>query len=339
MQTRYLTFTGPRAVRLETVDTPAPKPGQAVVQTTVSLISTGTESFCYRGEFDPNTTWAGWVKYPFNPGYGAVGRVIALGEGVTDYKVGDRVVTGDTHRSHSVRDVAHLTRIPEGVTEEDATWGALTRTVQTAVRRAEHSMGDTAVVIGLGPLGQLVTQYLRILGLREILAIDTVQRRLDLALQLGATAAFNGSAADARDFVRSHTEGQLADVVYDVTGHHAVLPLALPLARDFGRVILLGDSPHPSKQHLTQDILARQVVLIGSHNARLQPQHAWWTVPRQTELFYTYIRRGMMRLSPLISHRFRPEQCAEVYELLQRDRASTMAVFFDWRLETTADSP
>jgi threonine dehydrogenase-like Zn-dependent dehydrogenase len=50
-------------------------------------------------------------------------------------------------------------------------------------------MGDTAVVIGLGPLGQLIVQYLQVLGLREILAIDLIQPRLDRALKHGATQA------------------------------------------------------------------------------------------------------------------------------------------------------
>lgn len=339
MQANIITFHGPRSVSLETAEVPALQPAQVLVRTTVSLVSTGTESFCYRGEFEANTTWAGWVKYPFTPGYSAVGRVVAASPDVTHLKPGDRVYNTHSHRSLAIAGAAGLIAIPDGISDEDAAWTALARITQTAVRRAEHAMGDTAVVIGLGPLGQLVTQYLRAIGLREIIAIDTVQHRLDLALQLGATSAFNGSAADAKEFILARTESQLADVVYDATGHHAVLPLALPLARDFGKVLLLGDSPHPSRQHLTQDVLARQVSIIGTHNMRLQPQHAWWTADRQARLFFAYMQRGLMRTAPLTTHRFRPDQCHETYELLQINRAATLGVFFDWRTDDTLASP
>jgi len=311
---------------------PDPGPNQITVQTIVSLISTGTESWCYMGDFDADTGWAGWVKYPFYPGYSNVGRVIKVGKGVEDFAEGDRVNSGIPHRQFAtIGTDSNVVKLPDYAADEEATWCTLSSTTQTAVRRAEHVMGDIAAVIGLGPLGQLVTQYLRVIGLREVLVIDTVQMRLDQALAHGATQGFCGSAGDAGPFVKEHTEGQGADVVYDVTGHYAVFPLALKLARDFGKLILLGDTPHPSRQHLTHDVLTRQVNVVGTHNAKLPAAHAYWTRPRQILLFLQYIQRGQMRVSDLITHRFQPSDAAEVYAMLQEDRASTMGILFDWR--------
>jgi len=99
--------------------------------------------------------------------------------------------------------------LPEDISDEQAAWGPLAFITQTGVRHAEHVLGDTAVVIGLGPLGQLAVQYLRLMGLWEILAIDTDQWRLDVALQHGATHGFLGDAGDAKQFVAEHTEGHL----------------------------------------------------------------------------------------------------------------------------------
>jgi len=312
-----------------------PGPGQVLTRTLVSTLSTGTEMICYGGDFDPGTTWANWVRFPFRPGYQNVGKVIAVGEGVEGIREGDRVFSPVGHVEYALLPAAeerNTIRVPEGVSDEDASWAALAFVAQTGVRRAEQAMGETAAVIGLGPVGQLVVQYLRVIGLREVLAIDTVQMRLDVALAHGATAAFCGSAADAADFVRDHTDGALADVVYDATGHYAVLPLALRLARDFGAVVLVGDSPHPSRQHLTQDVLARQVNIIGTHNYKLPPKHAYWASgARQIRLFYEYVRRGQMRTADLITHRFRPEDAQACYDLLDRDRAATLGVLFDWR--------
>jgi len=330
MKTLAVSFPQPRSVELVEQEVPDPGPGQVLTRTLVSLLSTGTEMWCYRGEFDEETTWANWVRFPFTPGYQSVGVVVAIGEGVEGIEPGDRVFLTAGHVGYVVSDAGAVVKVPEDVSEEDAAWAALAFISQTGVRRANHSMGDTAVVIGLGPLGQMVVQYLRVIGLREILAVDTVPLRLDAALAHGATAAFCGSAADARDFVLQHTDGMLADVVYDVTGHYAVLPMALRLARDFGVVELIGDTPHPSKQHITQDILARQVTLIGTHNAKLGPG-AFWTVQRQIQLFYLYLSRGQMRAADLITHRFRPQQAAECYQLLDTDRGSTIGVMFDWR--------
>ena len=335
MKSTAIVFTGPRKVDLVEVEVPEPGPREFTIQTLVTLISTGTESICYRGESDPGTHWHGWVKYPFYPGYSCVGRVIKVGEQVTDFREGDRIYCSASHRQFTKvpPEAGNIVKVPDDISDEEAAWCTLATITQTGVRQAEHVMGDTAVVIGLGPLGQLMTQYLRVMGLREVLAIDPIQSRLDRALEHGATAAFCGSAADAEDFVLEHTDGMLADVVYDVTGHYAVFPMALPLARRFGKVILQGDSPHPSKQHLTHDVLTRQLRVMGSHNQNLPPQYAYWTGKRQAQLFLQYLQRKQMRVSDLITHRFAPSEAAEVYARLEEERGATVGVVFDWRQE------
>jgi threonine dehydrogenase-like Zn-dependent dehydrogenase len=192
----------------------------------------------------------------------------------------------------------------------------------------------------------LTVQYLRLIGLREVLAIDTVQSRLDMAKAHGATATFCGSAADARKFVEERTDGpstllraapslskggKRADAVYDVTGHDAVLPLALNLVRTLGIVVLIGDAPHPSRQHLTHDVVRRQVKIVGTQNDYLPPQHAHWTAAEQIPLFLQYLHRGQMRVKDLISHRFSPADAPKAYALLQENRAATMGVIFRWQ--------
>jgi 2-desacetyl-2-hydroxyethyl bacteriochlorophyllide A dehydrogenase len=335
MKSTDIVFTGPRQVEL--VETEVPEPGrrQFTIQTLVTLMSIGTEVICYRGESDPGTHWHGWVKHPFYPGYSCVGRIIKIGEEVTDFCEGDRIYCSSSHRQFTniSAETGNLVKVPDDISDEEAAWCTLATITQTGVRQAEPVMGDTAAVIGLGPLGQLITQYLRVMGLREVLAIDAIQARLDIALDHGATAAFCGSAADVQDFILEHTNGMLADIVFDVTGHYAVFPMALPLARRFGKVILQGDSPYPSKQYLTHDVLTRQLQVIGTHNQNLPPQYAYWTAKRQAQLFLLYVQRQQMRVADLITHRFAPTKAAEVYASLEQDRGSTVGVIFDWRQE------
>jgi len=333
MQTQSIVFTGPGQVQLVAGELPAPGEGQVTVRNDLTLISTGTELICLRGECDDDTHWKQYMRYPHHPGYSAVGTVVKLGEGVTDIKRGTRVCTTAGHVSHANVPVQSIwgREVPEALPDEEAVWAVLGVITQTGVRQAEHTMGDSAVVIGLGPLGQLVTRYLWALGLGEVLVIDPVQGRIDRALEHGATQGFCGDVAAARDFVLEHTEGIGADVVYDVTGHYAVLPLALPLARDFGKMVLLGDSPFPSRQHLTYDVLSRQVQIVGSRSCWLPPKHSHWTPQRQVDLLLSYLVRGQMAVSDLLTHVFQPAQCAEAYGLLLADRLSTLGVAFDWR--------
>ena len=332
MNCRTIVFNRANEATLTEQPLAAPPPGHLTVAATASLISTGTELICYHGACDADTHWAAYAKYPHYPGYSLVGRVSDIGFGVEGFESGQRVAVTASHRSHVNLTPAQVwgREIPEAVSDEEAAWASLAVITQTGVRMAEHVLGDAAVVIGLGPLGQLVVQYLRLLGCEHVIAVDPVQSRLDVALAHGATAAFCGTAEAAKDFILSQDAGRLADVVDDVTGHWAVLPTALPLARDHGKLILLGDSPHPSKQHLTYDVLSRQVQIIGSRSSWLPPQYAAWTPQRMTDLFFTYLQRGQMRVRDLITHRCDPMEAKEVYRSLSEKRTDTMGVLFQW---------
>ena len=336
MKSLVITFVGPQRVELREEEVSDPGPGQILVQTTVSLISTGTEGLCFRGDFDEDSYWASALSYPQRPGYSNVGRVLKIGKGVTRYQEGDRIFTVASHRQFALVDAAHpkSAKLPAYTADEDATWSWLAVVTQTGVRRAEHAMGETAAVIGLGPLGQLVVQYLRLIGLREVIAIDPIPARLDMAASHGATSAFCGNAEDALTFVEKQTDGQLPDVVYDVTGHDRVFPLAQRLTRTLGTVVLIGDAPHPSRQHLTHDVLRRQLRIVGTQNDFLPPQHAIWCAARQIPLFYLYLHRGQMRVSDLVTHQFSPAEAAQVYALLQESRSETMGVVFCWPSDT-----
>ncbi|MEZ4737676.1 MAG: hypothetical protein R3E79_62165 [Caldilineaceae bacterium] len=168
MQATYIVFPekGQVAVREEVVLPPGP--GEVLCAARKSLISIGTETYCLRGVFDADTNWARWVQFPFRPGYSMAAQVIAVGEGVTTLQEGDRVTGWIVHRSHFKAQAESLQRIPDGVSDEEATWAALGTTTQLGVRRAAHVLGERVGVVGMGILGQLVVQYLALSGARQI---------------------------------------------------------------------------------------------------------------------------------------------------------------------------
>ncbi len=150
-----------------------PGAGQLLVQAARTLISTGTELTCLSGRYEPGSHWDGWVKYPFQPGYCMAGAVVARGEGATRFLVGDRVATRGPHQGLAVVPEDQSIAIPSEVSDDDACWYGMATIAQNAVRRPNPSLGDTVAIIGLGLIGQLLVQYMRLLGARQIFAIDT----------------------------------------------------------------------------------------------------------------------------------------------------------------------
>ncbi len=333
MQSLNMYFTGQNKVELISEPVSDPGAGEVLVQTTKTLISTGTETICLERRFEPGSHYDRWVKYPFPPGYSLAGRVVAVGSDVQGFKPGDRVAIRANHRQYVLTTPQRLYLIPDGVSDEDATWFGLGNIVQIGVRHAEHTLGDTVVVIGLGLLGQLVVQYARLMGAWQIIVVDPAGKRLDMACEHGATAALSQGVADVQEEIQRLTGGLGADVVYEVTGVPSVFQHALPLLRRFGKLILLGDTGLPSDQRLTPDIVLKGLQVIGAHDSNPPPEstdHAHWSHRHMTDLFFAYLQRGDMRVSDLITHRYSPSQAAEAYEVLRTDRAHAMGVLFDW---------
>jgi threonine dehydrogenase-like Zn-dependent dehydrogenase len=321
-------------VEVRTEPVPALKPGELLVASTRTLISTGTESIVLTKNFtDENASWANWARYPFRAGYLHVGRVLAVGSEVAGWTTGDRVATRQPHASHVVVDAGEAVHIPENVSDEEATWMGLGQIVQVGVRAAKHELGDTVAVIGLGLLGQIACQYARVLGVRTIIAIDTAPARLEFARLSGATHVLSMTAAEALESVRAITGGSGVDAVYDVTGNYRVLPTALPLLRSFGRLVMLGTTGSPEKQILCDDLVRRGLQIIGAHAVhapRFSDNPAVWTTKRMHELFLHYLSTRQINVSSLITHTFAPDDAPKAYDLLERERATAMGVIYLW---------
>jgi 2-desacetyl-2-hydroxyethyl bacteriochlorophyllide A dehydrogenase len=321
-------FTGKQQVQLESFAPPALGDSDVRVQTLYTLVSTGTEMIVLDRLFDPGTHWDNWVKYPFYPGYSNVGRVAAVGPRVTRPKVGDTVVSRFGHTSQYVCPAeAGLWVLPAGIDPRAATWFALAKIASMGARVAQYQLGDTVLVIGAGPVGQMTIRWAAAAGVARLIVIDRFEQRLALAKAGGATAAIAKAVDQAADEVKAANDGQLPRVVVDTTGHPQVFPCALRLAARLGRVVLLGDTGTPAQQHLTGDVVTQGLTIVGAHDCH---EDAAWNSPKVFDLFCSLVKAGRFPLDGLNSHTFQPHQCKQAYDTARTQREKTMGLLLDW---------
>src|SRR4051812_47804953 len=185
-------FVAPRRVELAPVEIGRPAPGQALVRTLHSGISTGTELLCYRGLLDPDLplderigALGGSFRYPFPYGYSCVGRVEHSPAGAPP---GDLVFAFHPHQDRFVVGEADVVALPAGTPPRVATLFPLVETGLQVSLDAGAVAHDPVVVLGLGPVGLITALLLRRAG-ADVLAADPVAGRRELAGSLGIAAA------------------------------------------------------------------------------------------------------------------------------------------------------
>ena len=326
-QPRRLVFPAKQQVEIQDFHPGAPGEKQVLIQIALSLMSTGTENIVFNQLIEKGTGWADWAKFPFYPGYSAVGTIEAVGPGVEKHKVGDRVAVRCGHQSYQVCAEWDCFPIPKELSFEQATWFALGKITFHGARAAEYKVGDSVLIIGAGPIGQLSTRWARACGAGRIIVIDSIAQRLELARLGGATATISKPAHEAKEDILAANHGQLPNIVIDSTGHPVVFASALGLARAFGKVVILGDTGTPSQQHLTSDVVNRGIHIVGAHDGHNTEEWPQWKI---IELFLDMVAGGRISLDKMNTHYFKPNECKDAYGVVNKDRASTMGVIFKW---------
>lgn len=143
-------------------------------------------------------------------------------------------------------------------------------------RAAAHQLGDTVVVVGAGPIGQMAARWATAAGARAVVVVDAVASRLELARNGGgATSVIESPIGEAADQIRAAVGDDGPDVVIDSTGNAEVFASALSLVRARGRVVVLGDTGTPTSQHLTSDVITRGITVVGAHDGHSFQPLAW----------------------------------------------------------------
>ena len=331
-------------VETVTIDESGLEPGQLIIETECSVVSAGTEVANFTG-LDPGARTPGsWNFYPWRPGYGAIGCVVALGprhpETEGKYSVGDRVFAISSHARFSLADPTKRPVVPIRP-DDDAHTLILARMASvsiTAMRKATNvSFGGNVIVVGLGLVGNFAAQLLQLNGMR-VLGLDRSKHRVEMATATGVEA-IPVDDTTTRDSILSFLgEMRGADIVVEASGVPDAVSFGVGLAADGADIILLG-SPrgvmHEDATKLLSAIHHRGLRLIGALEWLLPlasgPWQARWSLLDDYMLLFDLFRQGRVRTTGLVSDVVKPEQAQDTYSRLATEGSSMGAVLFDWR--------
>ena len=313
-------------VALERFDLPDLGPGDVRVRTRFSLMSIGTETIILHQRYAADTHFAKIFAFPqLKTGVQAVGEIEAVGHDIAELHIGDRVFMRMAHGSHQVLPAADCSPVPSSIDPKLACWCGLAKTAFRAAWAGNFGPGGRVLVIGAGPVGQMLVRWARTEAMSEIVVVDPYVNRLNHALRGGATAIFEGFAAD---FLQDDDwQNERPPLVVDTTGNPDVFEHALAAAPEFGRVILLGDAGYPRRQCLTSDVMMKGLTVQAVHDSH---DRDGWTQRRVDQKFFSCVQDGRFDLTGLITHEFSPRQCAEAYALADQQREQVMGIAYNW---------
>ena len=361
---------------LTVLDVPAPvcRPGGVLVRSLFSLISTGTEMMKVseasmsmvgmararpdqvRKVFDQvqqqgvRTTYQKVMNKldSYTPlGYSLCGVVTEVGRGAEEFKVGQLVAAaGNEHALHAEFNwvpVNLCAAVPSGVLPEHAAFSTVASIAMHGVRRAEVQLGETAAVIGLGLVGQLVVRLLIAAGV-QVVGIDPVPDRCRLAEKAGAAASGSPGELDAvlTELARI-TSGRGADHVFLAAGGSTNGPveMAVKLARDRARVVDIGkmklDLPWNAYYDKELDVRFSRSYGPGRYDDRYELEgidypagYIRWTEKRNLESFLDLIARSELEVASLIDGVFPMADAAQVYADLKSGELKAVGVLLEY---------
>lgn len=316
-------------VEIEEFEFPLLGDDELLVATECSLISPGTERAFLLGL--PNAQG----NYPSYPGYSNIGVVIDRGGNVSDFNIGDRVVSSKGHTSHFVATSDSLLKVAEaGLASEEGVFFNLCTIAMQGVRKAKIELGESVLVLGGGLIGLFGMQLAKLSGGLPVITADLSDSRLQLAKQVGADYALNPEAEDFNDQVEKITGRKGPAVVIEATGHPAVVNTAFQLAGRCGRVVLLASTRGETERvNFYRDVHAKGLTVLGAHNS-VRPRHEssphFWTLRDDWELSLKLIAHGRVIVAPLITHRLPGIQAGEAYQLLMEWDQNLLGVVLNW---------
>ncbi len=338
---------------LEEVPVPKVKKGQVLIKTHRSLVSLGTErmlvefgkaNFIDKARQQPEkvkqvldkiksdglrpTLDAVFRKLgePLPLGYCNAGEVIAVGSGVSEIKVGDRVISNGNHAEVVSVPKNLVAKIPENVSYEEASFTVIGAIALQGIRLLNPTFGERIVVTGLGLIGLIAAQLLKANGC-EVIGLDYDERKVDLAKSWGIAASHIKESSNPVEIVNSLTKGIGADgvLITASTKSNTVISQAAGMSRKRGKIVLVGViGLNIQRSDFYEKELTFQVSCSygpGRYDDNYESKgndyplpYVRWTEKRNFEAILTAISSGRLLVKPLISEIIDLQSYKTIYE-------------------------
>lgn len=363
-------------------DVPRPEDGDdnILVQVKCSCISIGTEMSGVRGSSIPLWKKA-WqqpekVKKVLNmamtegigrtreavrskletgspTGYSAAGVVVAVGKNIRDIKAGDRVACAGAQFAHHAEMIAVprnlVVPIPDGVSYRDAAPVTLGSIAMQGVRRANTTLGECFVVIGLGVIGQITVQLLKACGCKVIVS-DLDKSRIEMAVKHGADMYIHPDDGVDVEQVCRLTGGIGADgvIITAASPSDVIVSTAFNMCRRKGRVVLVGDVGLNLKR---ADFYAKELDFListsygpGRYDSIYEEKgleypvaYVRWTENRNLQEVLTLVKSGKLDFSDMVQEIYDIDKAHEAYEQLKNVTPKPLMVLLEYPDNTAAD--
>ena len=324
-------------VELQTVelDENSLPPDRILVKTLYSAVSAGTECAWISG----NSNNSG-QKFPFYPGYSAVGQVARIGADVKNFAAGDfAIVPWGGHRSYIMAPAAPVWKGAHKIADrrvdlKEAAFAHIASFPMLGVRRLKIQLGESVMIAGLGILGQIALQAAKYSGAAPLFGCDFSPERRELALKLGADAVFDPREPDFREKILGATDGKGINAVVEVTGKAAALKQALGYTAKMGRISLLGCTRVPDCPiDFYRDVHLPGITLIGAHTSNrpgTDSRPGEWSEHDDYDTILKFLASGRFDFASLIHKTLSPADCTSLYDALLHEPNPPTGIVFDW---------
>ncbi len=358
---------------LADLPSPIPSEGELLISSLYSLISPGTEkmlinfgkdNWFIRAKNNPEKvkqviekikvdgiqtalkSVANKLDEPISLGYCNVGRVIGLGQNVSDFKIGDIVVSNGSHSELNCVPTKLCAKIPAKVKSEDAVFTVIASISLQSVRLLNPTLGESIAVFGLGLVGLITVQLLKANGCR-VIGIDFDKERLALAEKFGAETFHLKKDASPVKAAMSFSRSVGVDGVIIATNTKSNDPVlqAADMSRKNGRIILVGvcGLELAREKFYEKEILFRVSSSYGP--GRYDPNYeiegndypigyVRWTEQRNFEAIIEMLSEGQINFSRMLTHEIEFKNVGEAYNTLFQDKSS-LGILIKYQDEVT----
>ena len=345
---------------LEEIPVPQVRKGCVLIKTSRSLVSLGTEkmlvefgkaNFLEKARQQPEKVKQVFDKIktdglkptfeaisrklsePIPLGYCNVGEVLAVGEGISEFKIGDRVASNGHHAEVVCVPKNLIAKIPDNVSDDEATFTVVGAIALQGMRLANPTLGEIVAVIGLGLIGQLTVDLLQANGC-EVVAFDFDQSKVDLAKTKGVKAFKVSEDIDTVKIVQEITQNIGVDAVIITASNKSneVISQAAKMSRKRGRIVLVGvigleiNRADFYEKELTFQVSCSYGPGRYDDNYEQNGQDypfdfVRWTLNRNFETVLKFIALGQLKVKPLITEVIDFQDYKQIYDNIGKSKS------------------